>query len=310
MEQVPGLAATFLAHAKVRFASPDAATLDRLLTHRWRTCQAQWPTVQLPAEAFVRHVAERLPSASPDSSLESLLDQMSLGELFLACGCLRSIPAAIEAFDKHYLAKLPSQLRIPSQSDAMLEDVCQLTRVKLLVPTPEGAPRIGEYTGRGALLSWVRVTASRIAIKLQAAEKSSQQGDEDKVFDGLQAPGTGAELELIKRRYHSEFRQAMLQAFSALSSDERHLLRLYFVDQLSMYEMAALFRVNQGTISRWLKSARERVYEDTRNHLQSRLGLSPQDFKSFLAVLDSQLELSISQLLGEDDAPPRPTTQD
>jgi transcriptional regulator with XRE-family HTH domain len=73
-----------------------------------------------------------------------------------------------------------------------------------------------------------------------------------------------------------------------------------------MYELATLFRVSQPTISRWLKSTRETVYQETRRHLQARLGLSPRDFQSFLALLDSQLELSISQLLGAEDALPRP----
>jgi hypothetical protein len=39
--------------------------------------------------------------------------------------------------------------------------------------------------------------------------------------------------------------------------------------------------------------------------LQTRLGLSQRDFQSFLALLDSQLELSISQLLGTADSLPR-----
>jgi RNA polymerase sigma-70 factor len=306
MEQGPSLAATFLAHAKVRFASPvDTAALESLLARSWETCRAQWPTVALPAEHLVKHLAERLPAASPDSPLAPRLASLSLAELYLACACLRGLPSAIELFDRNYLAKLPALLRGPKQSDAMIEDICQLARMKLLVPTPEGAPKIGEYTGRGALMSWVRVTALRIAIKQQAGEKPAPQQDADTVFEALPAPGVDAELDLIKRRYHTEFRQAMLEAFSSLSPDERHQLRLYFVDQLSTYEMASLFRVNQATISRWLKSARQRIYEETRRHLQSRLGLSTQEFTSFLAVLDSQLELSLSQLLGEKDRAPR-----
>jgi hypothetical protein len=55
-----------------------------------------------------------------------------------------------------------------------------------------------------------------------------------------------------------------------------------------------------------MKSARETVYMETRRHLQARLGLSQRDFQSFLALLDSQLELSISQLLGAEDVMPRP----
>jgi RNA polymerase sigma-70 factor, ECF subfamily len=306
MEQVPGLATTFLAHAKVRFApSVDTAALERLLVHAWESSRAQWPAVALPAEPFVKHLAERLPEAGPHSPIEPLLAQLSLPELYLACACVRGIPSAIELFERNYLARLPGLLRGPKHPEAMLDDVCQVARVKLLVPTPEGAPKLAEYTGRGALLSWMRVTAVRIAIKLQAAEKPSSDQDADTVFAALPAPGIDAELDLIKRRYHTDFRQAVREAFSALSADERHLLRLYFADQLSMYELASLFRVNQSTVSRWLRSARQSVYDETRRRLQTRLGLSPRDFQSFLATLGSQLDESISQLLGGEDAVPR-----
>jgi RNA polymerase sigma-70 factor (ECF subfamily) len=307
IEQVPSLAATFLAHAKVRFVSPvDTTALEHLLARTWESCRAQWPTVALPADLFVTHLAERLPPASPDSPIEPLLASLSVAELYLACACARGLPSAIELFDRNYLAKLPALLRNPKQPEAMIEDVCQLARMKLLVSTPESAAKIGEYSGKGALMSWVRVTALRIAIKQQAGQKPAPQQDADTVFEALPAPGVDAELDLIKRRYHTEFRQAMLEAFSSLSPQERNYLRLYFVDQLSTYEMAALFRVNQGTVSRWLKDARQHIYEETRRHLQAKLGLSTQDFTSFLAVLDSQLELSLSQLLGEEDRAPRP----
>ena len=303
MEQVSGLAPAFLSHAKVGFVPPvDMAALERLLVHAWETSRAQWPTVALPAEPFVTHLAERLPEASPDSPLEPLLEQLSLAELYLACACVRGIPSAIELLDRNYLAKLPGLLKGPKQSEAMIDDVCQLARVKILVSTPEGGPKIAEYTGRGALLSWVRVTAVRIAIKLQAVEKPAPDQDADTVFAALPAPGVDAELDLIKRRHHADFRHAVREAFSALSADERHLFRLYFVDQLSMYDLAALFRVNQSTVSRWLKSARQTVYEETQRRLQARLGLSSRDFKSFLAVLDSQLELGISQLLKQEES--------
>lgn len=303
MAQGSGLAATFLSHAKVRFVSlEDTDALERLLLQAWETARARWPTVALPAEPFVTHLAERLPEASPNSPIEPLLEQLSLAELYLACACVRGIASAIELFERNYLAKLPGLLRGPQHSAAMIDDVCQLVRVKLLVSTPEGGPRLADYTGRGALLSWVRVTAVRTAIRLQASERPAPGEEPDDDPPGSPEPGFDPEIDYIRRRYHSDFRQAMREAFSTLSADERHLLRLYFGDQLSMYELAALFRVNQSTVSRWLKTARQTVYEETQRRLQARLRLSARDLKSFLAVLDSKLELDMSQLLKTEDA--------
>jgi RNA polymerase sigma-70 factor, ECF subfamily len=305
MANAPELIATLLSHARVPLTPPtDDAALESLLTRAWEASRAQWNTVTIDAEVFVRHLAERFPEARPGASIESLIEPLSLPELYLACACGQGQPAAVEAFEQHYLAKLPGMLAYLKQPSAAVDDVCQLARVKLLVRTPDSEPRINDYTGRGALLSWVRVTAVRIALKLQAADKPSPDDDVAEVLDALPAPGVDAELDLIKQRHQTELRQALREAFATLASDERHLLRLYFVDRLSTTELGALLRVNQSTVSRWVKSARQRIYEETRRRLLARLNLSAGGFESFLAVLDSQFDVSMSQLFGEEERQP------
>ncbi|HEX5746630.1 MAG TPA: sigma-70 family RNA polymerase sigma factor [Archangium sp.] len=299
------LAATFLAHVKVRFLPPaDPLAFEGLLLQHWESARAKWPTVALSAEPFVTHLAERLPEARPPSPVEPLLEQLSLAELYLACACTRGMASALELFDRHYLSKLPGLLRGHKLPTATLDDVCQQVRVKLLVPTPEGGPKISEYTGRGALLSWVRVTGVRAAIKHQLGEKPAPEEDSGDIDLPTE---DNTELELIKRRHQVEFRQAVREAFATLSDEDRHRLRLYFVDQLSMYELAALFRVNQSTISRWLKTTRQTIYEETQRRLEKRLGLSHRDFKSFLATLESRMHMSqlLSEETKQEDGEPR-----
>jgi len=304
MPETPDLAATFLAHAKARLVpSPDAAALTRLLLQAWESAHARWPTVMLAPELFVRHLAERLPGPGPAASLEPLLEQLSLAELYLACACLHEVPLAVETFEQHYLKKLRKLLGHRKQSAATLDEICQLARVKILVATPESPPKIAEYGGQGALLAWVRIIAVRISIKLSAHQKPALEQDADTVLSALPEPGTAPDMDFIKQHHREDLRQAMREAFASLSSEDRYLLRLYFVDQLSMYDLVPLLRVSQPTISRRLKSAREKVYTETRRHLQARLGLSPTDFQSFMRLLDSQFEVRISQLLGETPAP-------
>ena len=116
----------------------------------------------------------------------------------------------------------------------------------------------------------------------------------------MSTPEPDAELELIRWHHGREFRQALREACASLSSEQRHLLRLHFSDRLSTTEMAQVFLVNQSTVSRWLKSVRQAVYEETKRCLKERLRLSSHEFSSLLASLDSQLDLSLSQLLKEE----------
>jgi len=291
----------FLAHAGTSppKAPEDAAALEALLEGACAIGRNAWPGVALPAEVFVRHLAERL-SAGEGGTVAESLAQLCLADLYLACACAHGAPGAIAAFERSCLAKLPGMLAYLRQPAAAVEDVGQMMRMQLLVRTGEGPARIAEYAGRGSLLGWMRVIAVRALLKLVGAARETPSDDAATAFQALPARGVDAELDLLKRRHQEELKQAVREAFSALSNDERHLLRLYFLEQLNTVELAALFGVNQSTISRWIKSARQTVYEAARRRLQDRMGLSGAEFESFLGALQSRLDVSISRIFGEE----------
>lgn len=295
------LAVIFLEHASVRVAVPDDAVQFEGLLHRaWEAGRAAWPHVALSADAFVRHLARQLPQSSAGSPLAPLLEQLILADLYLACACAHHVPGAIQTLEQHHLAKLPAALAYLKQPAPVLDDVCQQVRIHLLLGTSGTGPRLAEYTGRGALLSWIRVIAVRMVLKQLTPVQEVSDQDVLAAVAALPALGPDPELDFIKHRYRHEFRQAVREAFAALSSEQRHLLRLHFSDRLSTIELGTLFRVNQSTVSRWLKSAREAVYEETKRCFQERLGLSSQEFASLLVALESQLDMSFSQLLEEE----------
>ena len=301
MEVPLKLAAILLEHTPEHIAElADVTPVGDFLHSTYLVGQERWPEVTLPAEVFVRHLAERLPAASEGGELWPRLEALALVDLYLACACARGEPKAVEALERYYLSKLPGQLAHLKRPPVEIEEVCQRVRLHVLVGTDEARPRIAEYTGRGSLLSWLRVVAVRMALKQHPA-KAAEPENVNAALGALPAPGADAELDLIKRRYHYDFRQAVREAFAAVGSEQRHVLRLYFLDQLTTTELGKVFGVNPATVSRWLKSARRAVYEETKRRLQERLRLSSQEFASMLAVLDSQLDMSLSQVLKKTD---------
>jgi RNA polymerase sigma-70 factor, ECF subfamily len=294
------LATTFLDNAPSRVTgADDVAELEALLRRAWDAARAVWPRVQLSAEVFVRHISLTLSSAELAGPLAGLLDQLVLADLYLACACVREVPGALRELEQHYLSKLPQLLGYLRLPEPILDEVCQLVRIHLLVGTAESRPRLTEYTGRGALLSWIRVIAARMALKQGGVAREVPEENVLTIVEALSEPGSNAEMDLIKRRYHREFRQAVREAFTSLSQDQRHLLRLHFIDRLSTTEMGPLFQVNQSTISRWIKSARHTVYEGTKSRLKERLRLSSGEFDSLLAAIESQFDEGLSQVLDD-----------
>lgn len=301
MEGPVGLAATFQAHARSAVLTGDAQALERLLGRAFESARARWPNVALPAEHFVRHLAERLPDGNEESQLGWLLNELRLDELYLACACTHVITGAAAAFEQHYLSKLPGRLRALKLSAAMIDDICQAVREKFLVSTDDRQPYIAAYEGKGELQNWMYVIAVRLARRWRRGDEPPAREDEAAALEALPSPGSDPEIELIRRSLQVELRSAVRDACTGLSEQERHLLRLHYVRRLSTAKLGTLFGVNQSTVSRWLASARQTIYEETKRLLQERLRLSSRDLESLVAEINSRLDLSISQLIGKAD---------
>nr|WP_301340916.1 sigma-70 family RNA polymerase sigma factor [Corallococcus carmarthensis] len=243
-------------------------------------------------------MATHTPCPSVGVGIPGLFAQLTPGDLYLACACAEGIPAALAAFERRYIASIPATLAHMKLTEAMIDDVRQRVREHLLV-RDDGPPRIAEYSGRSPLANWMRVVSVRTALNLLRAAREEDTVGDDAVLEFLPASDGDPETEAIQRRYQGEFRQAMEEAFAALPSKPRYLLRLHFVDRLSTTKIGALFNVNQSTASRWLQSAQQAVHDETRRLLKERLDLSSQEFTSVLRSVESQLDLSLSRLLTE-----------
>jgi RNA polymerase sigma-70 factor (ECF subfamily) len=276
------------------------AEFESLLRRAWETGRRQWPQVDLPAEAFIRHVASLLSESRAQGALAPLSDKLDLGDLYLACACVNDVPGAGELFEQRYIAKLPALLGYLKLSSATLDEICQQVRTHLLVRTPERPPRLAEYTGRGALMVWMRVIAVRMTLRQGSAARELPDEHGIVVLEDLPDPGMDAEMALLKSHYRHEFRRAVREAFASLSDEQRYLLRLHFIEGIPTTRMGPLFGKDQSTISRWLKDVREQVYEETKRRLKERLRLTSQEFESLMSTIQSRFDVSLSQILGDE----------
>lgn len=278
----------------------ESAQLEAVLEGMWREGHDRWPAIPLAPETFVVHLAAHLPSGDGDNDGEAHrpldgLERIMAADLYLACACARGIAPALAAFERVHLTQIPSILGYMHQSAAFVEDVGQMVRERLLVSN-DGPPRIAEYSGRGALASWVKVVVTRMALDILRAVR--ELPDDDAVAQqALPAPDDDPELAAMRRHYQPDFRRAVRDAFAMLSRERRHLLHLQYIEQLTTAEIGALFQVSQATASRWLQAARRAVRDETRRLLEERIGIRPEELSSLIRVIDSDLDLGISQIL-------------
>lgn len=102
---------------------------------------------------------------------------------------------------------------------------------------------------------------------------------------------------LFRDRYLDDFEQSLKEALGRAPEQDRAVLRLHMVNNVSVEKIGKMLGVAQSTASRWLAKARENVLADLKSTLQQRLGIASAEIQSLADLLASRLDLSMSQLL-------------
>jgi RNA polymerase sigma-70 factor (ECF subfamily) len=258
----------------------------------WEAGRAMWPELEVGYERFAVHVAAVPPEALARHG----------ADLYLACACAAGDARALRAFDEQILVPAARAVRTIDDAGAFADEVCQRLRASLLVGDGVERPRIVDYAGRGPLRAWVGVAAVRHALMLRRGRERTREVTTDDDWTGaLSAASTGnPELDLLKKEHAFAFGQALRDTALALEPRLRAVLRMAFVDGLSIDEIGSAYGVHRATAARWIQRARDELLAGTRALLAERLKLSASEFDRVTALVQSQLDVSLSTLLPPD----------
>ena len=248
--------------------------------------RAAWPEIVIAEDVVAKHVAGRAPE-------DAGLPQHD-ADVYLAIALAAGDPAALRVFEDKLVPQIDQALRRLRLPAGTKDEVKQTVRVDLLVG--EGAPKIADYAGRGELAGWLRVTATRKALTLLRRTHREESLDEmllDHWPDASANPGK----EHLRATYNAELKRAIHDAFASLEVRQRNLLRQHILDELTIDDLARLYRAHRATCARWLADARAELGKNTRKHLIASLGIDRDEVDSLLRFLDSDIELSISRIL-------------
>lgn len=248
-----------------------------------------WPGLSVADGELVAYLAARA-SGDPLAALGAL----HTNDLFLACGCALGDQAAIAEFLRQLVPHIEAAV-LGLGADASQVDEVRAKLVEALLVGP--SPGITSYAGRGQLRSWVRSIAVRTGMRQLGRGRAAGSGDGE--LAGLAAEADDPEIEHLKLRYGDAFRAAFLAALGALTARQRNLLRQHYLDELTVDQLGALYRVHRATAARWVAAAREALFDDTRRRMIEALGLAPGEFDSLLRLLHSQIDVSIQRYLDQ-----------
>src|SRR6185369_7238603 len=109
--------------------------------------------------------------------------------------------------------------------------------------------------------------------------------------------GHDPEIAVAKERLRQPLAAALEAALAALGAREKTLLRLHIVDNLTIDEIGALYRVHRATAARWLVSIRGSVLDAIRGHLGLSARPTSSEFRSIVALLRDELHVSVERAL-------------
>lgn len=284
---------------RARELAPCAARIESALRRADAAGRAAWPSIPLDPEAFAAHVAGCVRARA---DVEGAIAGLHAADLFLACACCLGIPAALAEFERLQLSRVPALVRRIDPSPAFADEVAQAMREGFLVRVRDARSRLAEFSGRGALSNWIRVVAVRTALHLRGQQPRAVVP----LDAGGELPGVvDPELDYLKLRYRRAYEEAVEAALAALPDRDALLLKLHYVDGLNIDRIGTLFGMHRATVARWRTSVRRRVLATTREELRRRFSMTPLEFESLLALVRSQLVVSIRTALHRPAEPDR-----
>jgi RNA polymerase sigma-70 factor (ECF subfamily) len=238
----------------------------------------------------------RFAGCLPEGPLEKALRQLRPADLALASLCAAGDEAAVAHATARYRAPLERALEQKGFGD-VVDDVLQQALERAFVgPNPD----IAGYAGRGSLRRWLQTLAVRTALNVRRGHEREALYENDRLFERA-TEGDDPEVDNLKRLYRGAFKHAFQQAFSSLDARERNVLRYLYLDHLNIDDIGRIYGVHRATVARWREKARRQLNKETRRIFANEHRLSGRELDSIVQLIESQMEVSLSRILAEDE---------
>jgi RNA polymerase sigma-70 factor (ECF subfamily) len=244
-----------------------------------------WPIVHTDPCAFERWALSR------DVGVAQLAAHGA--DLVLAYACAEGELAAMALFEKRFLSRLDLRGAVQLTRDE-IQEVTQRLRVRLLV----GAPgKIDLYRGHAPLRAWVRTCAVRVALKVKR-NRLGLAKDTGAVIENLTPVDATPELLSVRAQHRELVQRTIEECFDALSERDKVLLRMRFLDDLSIDQIGVTHGVHRATVARWLQSIREGLLDNLCKRTAQSLRVDPSEVLSLVRLVRPELDVDLEQILG------------
>jgi RNA polymerase sigma-70 factor, ECF subfamily len=264
-------------------------TLDDAIAAAHRAAREAWPDVPVELSRFAAEVRRRLGDIAPAE-----LDAICTRDLYLAIACLDGSAPAAEHLEREFFVEADIAARKLRGSEDQAAELRGHLRKVLFTADGERKAGLAEFTGRGDLRGYLRVTATRELIKV--INRGRKEQPIEPMLDKLEIDRV-PELSMMRMRYSAEITAAMRAALEALQERDRALLRYTLVDDWTVDQLGELYGVHRATAARWAAAARDKLGELIRAEIKQRLSIDTGEVESLIALVRSRIDVSLERIL-------------
>jgi RNA polymerase sigma-70 factor, ECF subfamily len=254
----------------------------------WAEGSLVWSTLALSESQWRQLLANQL---RVSTDMVAHLQALHAADFFLACALVERVPSALPEFERQYMTRIREYVLKVTVERQAVDDIAQQLRESMLVGKAGALPTIASYSGKGALGGWVRVAAVRLALNRKRSVPAAD------VSDDVPALAHDPELAYLHAQAQATFQQAFRAVLESLVPEQRNLLRLHYLQGLSLDQIASLLGAPRSTLGRHLQAARAEILAQTSARLTREHGLSATAVASMVRKAASQMHVTFTKLL-------------
>ncbi len=276
-----------------------------------------FPQVHLSFESFHERVCEvlgkNLPLSPEEGAYSSwgeranqLLTGLKWEDLFLATACAEGDEAAWVSFQSRYQSVIRKAARYCTDNASQGKEISESLMTDLFLPSPSGlgksASKIAQYDGMGSLEGWIRVVVSRMAIdqiRRHQKQVSLEDLDTEPVAAGPVSMNPSSERKLDMQKATAMLQPSLDYALDQLTSQEKLVLKLYYLQDANLKEIGLLLNVHESTASRMVARIKKHMRKSVERHLQDFFHVRRREIRHLIATAQSQVQLDLDRVFNE-----------
>lgn len=315
----PGASTSGFAEFLIAHASLLESLHLRSNAARWTVSYEEFAAALCRSAAH--HFATEQPTAEAE---ESYLRALHLEDLALACALRRGSETAWEQFIAEYRPILQAAARaiVGAGGEARARELADSVYAELYGLDRWGGDQkkslLDYFHGRSRLTTWLRSVLAQRHVDALRASQRVESLDDQRVTGGVRFERANTTIENVdpdRVRLLPRLVEAISEALAALPAGDRLLLSLYYVQKLTLAQIARMRDVHEATASRRLQDIRLKVRQEVESVLARgsaahdgrppTKGLSPAEIRRCLDYALEDWSFDLTSALAENGAPGR-----